>query len=632
VPDAVDKLFLDFQAALAGRYSLERELGRGGMGVVYLAREVRLDRLVAIKVLPPGRAGDASVRDRFLREARTAAKLSHPNIVPIFAVDEVRDFVFFAMAYVDGETLTARVSARGPLPAGDASRVLRDVAWALGYAHGQGVVHRDVKPDNILLEQGTGRALVADFGIASAVLGAAGVDGGAITGTPEFMAPEQALGDDIDARCDLYSLGVTAYFALSGRLPFSGSNATEVLAKQVTEPAPPLADAGTPVPRRLAQVVHHCLAKDRDERPAAAADVAEQLTVALERRKELPLALRAFVKHDARLDGPGVLMYPVGMLIATSLAGFFLDIVGSYTVLIGGLVIGPLGVLVGRARRVLRAGFGHGDLEHAFKAEIDQGREERAFGGGHGPSRLEKWMRAGVVLGFGGMFGAIGFAWSGAFAAGQVLLPIASFAGLVGLGSSAGALITLQRRRDVDTEFYARVWTGPIGRWLFRLAKWISPKGQATATLTHRPTELSIGLAADQLYEKLDRATRRRLGDLPSAVRGLESDAQRMRARLETLQDALAGTAEHGSERAERIRAELAAERDLVQRRLGEAVAALETIRLGLLRLHAGTATVQSLTTDLGLAAQVARDVDGVLDGRREVERLLRPTPDPERA
>src|SRR6185503_1112050 len=173
----VDKLFLDFQAALAGRYSLERELGRGGMGVVYLAREVRLDRSVAIKLLPPGRAADATLRDRFLREARTAAKLSHPNIVPIYVVDEIGEFVFFAMAYVEGETLTARVRDRGPLPAGEASRLLRDIAWALGYAHGQGVVHRDVKPDNILLENGTGRALVADFGIAAAVQAAAGLDG-----------------------------------------------------------------------------------------------------------------------------------------------------------------------------------------------------------------------------------------------------------------------------------------------------------------------------------------------------------------------------------------------------------------------------------------------------------------------
>src|SRR5213592_3595321 len=208
MPDSPDSLFIQFQAALVGGYSLERELGRGGMGVVYLAREVRLDRPVAIKLLPPSRARDANLRERFLREARTAAKLSHPHIIPIFTVDEVGDFVFFAMAYVDGETLTARVR--------------REVAWALAYAHSQGLVHRDVKADNIMLETATGRALVADFGIAGLVRDAAAVAGGEVIGTPEFMSPEQALGEPVDARSDLYALGVVGYFDLSGALPFEG--------------------------------------------------------------------------------------------------------------------------------------------------------------------------------------------------------------------------------------------------------------------------------------------------------------------------------------------------------------------------------------------------------------------------
>ena len=161
----LDPLFLSFQDALAGRYSIDRELGRGGMGVVYLAHEVHLDRLVAIKLLPPDKAADPALRARFLGEARMAAKLSHPHIVPIHSVDETAGFVFYVMAFVDGETLTQRVRTRGPLPASEGTRVLREVAWALAHAHTQGLVHRDVKPDNILLENGTGRALVADFGI-----------------------------------------------------------------------------------------------------------------------------------------------------------------------------------------------------------------------------------------------------------------------------------------------------------------------------------------------------------------------------------------------------------------------------------------------------------------------------------
>src|SRR3954470_16951945 len=160
----VDPLFLSLQEALAGHYALERELGRGGMGVVYLARDVRLDRPVAIKLLPPSLAARPELRDRFLREARTAARLSHPYIVPIHSVDEAGDFVFYVMAYVDGETLAQRIGGRGRVTPADVTRILREVAWALAYAHAQGVIHRDVKPGNILLERGTERALVTDFG------------------------------------------------------------------------------------------------------------------------------------------------------------------------------------------------------------------------------------------------------------------------------------------------------------------------------------------------------------------------------------------------------------------------------------------------------------------------------------
>jgi serine/threonine-protein kinase len=622
----LDRLFLDFQSAVAGRYSLERELGRGGMGVVYLAREVRLDRPVAIKLLPPSKAADPKLRERFLREARTAAKLSHPNVIPIHAVEEIGGFVFFAMAYIEGETLTERVRRRGPLAPSEASRVLRDVAWALAYAHGQGVIHRDVKPDNILIES-TGRVLVADFGIASVVSGAGALSGtGEVVGTPEFMSPEQALGEAVDGRSDLYSLGIVGYFAFSGSLPFEAEKATDVLAKQITEPAPPLTAVAPGVPRRIAQAIDRCLAKDAAERPDGPTVLADQLGHALEQRRELPIALRAFVKHDSRLDGPGVLLYPFAMLIATPLVGL---LTGSpllgFATLIAGYTLVPLGVLTRSASKLLEAGYGYADLGVAFKAEIERSSEERAFGVGRAESKLERvlrWISTVSVATVGVLLPAVIL---------NVHRPGALFfvTITVGVTTGFGKLIMLQRRRDVDAEFWGRLWTGRFGRWLFGVARMFTGAKALPASLTHRPTELALGMAAEQLYDTLPKVTRQQLRELPDVVHRLEQDAQRMRARLEELQQALADVGQRGTPepsiaaRHDRIVADLTAERDLVQQRLKDAVAALETIRLNLLRLHAGTGSVHSLTTDLGLAREVARSISAQIEGFREVESSL---------
>jgi len=631
--DAPDRLFLDFQSAIAGRYSLERELGRGGMGVVYLAREVRLDRPVAIKLLPPSKTADPKLRERFLREARTAAKLSHPNVIPIHAVEEIGEFVFFAMSYIEGETLTERVRRRGPLVPSEGARVLRDVAWALAYAHGQGVIHRDVKPDNILLES-TGRVLVADFGIAGVVAGAGALAGGEVIGTPEFMSPEQALGEQVDARSDLYSLGIVGFFALSGTLPFEADRATDVLAKQVTEPAPPLGSVAPGVPRRIAQSIDRCLAKDRADRADGPAALAEQLGHALEQRRELPIALRAFVKHDSRLDGPGVLLYPFAMLIATPIVGMVTgSVLLGFVTLIGGYTLVPLGILAHSASKLLKAGFGHADIGVAFKAEIDRSREERAFGGGHEASKLERVLRWVSGLSLSVAVASL----AGLIAIGPPLYDIGIVFGssmTLGVGTGIGSLIMLQRRRDVDAEFWGRLWTGKLGRWLFGIARAFTSTRALPASLTHRPTELALSMAAEQLYETLPKETRRELRDLPDVVHKLEHDAQRMRRRLEELQEALADVERGGGDgrrpdaaigaRHERILADLIAERELVQQRLKDAVAALETIRLNLLRLHAGTGTVHSLTTDLGLARKLVDDIGAQIEGQQEVERELR--------
>ena len=264
--------------ALSSSYEIGPELGRGGMGIVYRAKDRRLKRTVAIKVLPPELAYRSEIRTRFLREAETAAQLSHPNIVPIYSVDEEGGLVFFVMACVDGVNLARRLHDQGRLPVAESRRILKEVGEALAYAHGRGVIHRDIKPDNILLEAETGRAMMTDFGIARAIqeggdarLTATGV----AIGTPAFMSPEQAAGDrEIDGRSDLYSLGVVAYQMLTGELPFSAGSTALMLMKHMTERPVPVDQKRPEVPPDFAATVMTLLEKEPERRfPSASSFV-----------------------------------------------------------------------------------------------------------------------------------------------------------------------------------------------------------------------------------------------------------------------------------------------------------------------------------------------------------------------
>ncbi len=619
----LDDLFLTFQLALAGRYSIDRELGRGGMGVVYLAKEVDLDRLVAIKLLPPERAADPALRERFLREARLAAKLSHPNIIPIHAVDETDGFVYYVMSFVDGESLAQRVRSRGPLSASEGVRVLRETAWALASAHAQGLVHRDVKPDNILIETASHRVLVADFGIA-AFTGDDSGDG--ISGTPEFMSPEQALGHEVDARSDLYSLGATAFYAFSGRLPFEGSTPTEVLAKQVTEQAPLLAAQGLSVPRKVASLIDRCLAKDPAHRPASASALAEQLGVALEQRRELPVALRAFVRRNGRMDSGGTLLLAGSVLAGSIIIAAYNGGVAGWTSLGVGFTLLPFAGLVAAARRLATLGFAHMDLAPAFKAEIENSREEHALAQARGPSALEGILKlTAKVTGVAYVISIVDIALSyflsgdGSADAWGIRLYFASGAAL--FPSLIGYLSLLQGRRDVDTGFWSRVWNGRIGRAAWAVARHLLRGKVVASAMTHRATELSLGMAAENLFESLPRATREELGDLPAVLHRLQDDAQALRHHLDELQEALNDAGEAATSAAYEP---IQHARDAMQAKLGETVGALETIRLNLLRLHAGSLTVAGLTTHIGLAADVSAEVERMLAAQAEVERVLR--------
>lgn len=268
------------ERALSAHYELDAEIGRGGMGVVYRARDRRLKRVVAIKVLPPELAFRSEIKTRFLREAEMAAQLSHPNIVPIYTVDESGGLVFFEMAYVSGDNLAKRLHERGVLPVDEVRRVLRAVADALAYAHERGVVHRDIKPDNILLDAESGRPMVTDFGIARAVS-----DGdsrltatGMAIGTPAYMSPEQAAGERvIDGRSDIYALGVVAYQMLAGEPPFSATSTPAMLVKHISETPVPITQRRADVPSDLARAVMLMLEKDPANRFPSAGDLVKAL-------------------------------------------------------------------------------------------------------------------------------------------------------------------------------------------------------------------------------------------------------------------------------------------------------------------------------------------------------------------
>jgi len=257
------------ERALAPAYTVEGELGRGGAGIVYRALDTRLKRSVAVKLLPPDLAFRSDVRDRFMREAETSARLTHPNIVPIYSVDEKEGLAFFVMGLVEGENLGDRVKLHGPLPVTEVVNVLKEVASALTYAHARGVVHRDIKPDNILIDAESGRALVSDFGIARAATeGATRLTAtGTAIGTPAYMSPEQCAGDrQLDGRSDLYSLGSVAYYMLTGRPPFDGPTTPVVMMKQVTERAAPIDTLRGGVPQNLQRIVMKLLEKDPSSR------------------------------------------------------------------------------------------------------------------------------------------------------------------------------------------------------------------------------------------------------------------------------------------------------------------------------------------------------------------------------
>jgi serine/threonine-protein kinase len=278
MPPALEQL----QAALRARYSVDREIGRGGMATVYLARDVKHDRQVALKVLHPDLAVAGYHPERFLREIRIVASLTHPNILPLHDSDECAGFLFFVMPFVGGGTLRDRLRSDGPFPVDEAISITRSIASALDYAHRQDVLHRDIKPENILFNEG--QAVVTDFGVARAI-SACCDDVGTLTevgfaiGTPAYMSPEQAAADqELDARSDVYSLACVVFEMLTGQPPFGETTPVGMMAKHAVEPPPPARTLRPNCPLAVEQALARALAKHPDERFATAGAFAEALS------------------------------------------------------------------------------------------------------------------------------------------------------------------------------------------------------------------------------------------------------------------------------------------------------------------------------------------------------------------
>jgi serine/threonine-protein kinase len=611
--------FIALQTVVAGRFSLEREIGRGAQAVVYLARDVTLGRPVAIKLLDPDVAVNQTIRRHFLREARTAGLLSQPNIVPIHAVEEHGDIVFFVMGYVDGDTLRQWITRREMLEIGKATRMLREVAWALGYAHARGITHRDVKPDNVMIERDTGRAIVTDFGIARHVDDPHGSE---IVGTADYMSPEQAAGLPVDARSDIYSLGVTAFYAITGQLPFRAATDEQVLMLHETEPAPSVIGLRAGVPGRLAEIIDRCLAKDPADRFATAEDFAAALGDIAAAMRRVPAVVDKFLQlaqntsRRLMVVAPlgGVLTYAVGAFHGFGIGHVILFLFVSWILVLELLV--PPAVLLAAAREVLVQGISYDEFCEIVKVRALEGSgTSAAFGrriGVVSPTMALLLGAAGLALAVTALVIALLLrsmpeAW-------RLALVSLGVSGIIlALGPVAWALSSLMGSRVSRSTPHA-VWLGPFGRRFFRLA--------------------AIGLARVPVAERP--SIRRPEALLSQAVRSALADLGGLAQREETLAAIGELETEIGALRAERDAVDLVLDhRDVavnlagsppavpdrpsgetligvrdarlaINRQIEEAIAVLESIRLDLLRIRSGVGSHDDLKSRLAVARRRA--------------------------
>jgi serine/threonine protein kinase/Leucine-rich repeat (LRR) protein len=301
----------DGEIGRLGRYRIQKELGRGGMGAVYLAFDERLQRKLALKVMLPKAAANATAKERFLREARAAAQISSDHVVNIFEADEIDGIPFIALQFLQGYPLDEYLKKKGNLTLPQIVRIAADTALGLAKAHKLGIVHRDIKPGNLWLEAPTGRVKILDFGLAKPVLASEGAEltgSGAVMGTPAYMAPEQGMGKPVDVRADLFSLGCVLYRLCTGKLPFDRPTIMAILTAIATEEPPPVREVNSSVPEPLAELIRRLMAKNPDHRPASAQDVVKELD-------RISAMLKTDSKAEASTSQPHVVYVPIAVSV-----------------------------------------------------------------------------------------------------------------------------------------------------------------------------------------------------------------------------------------------------------------------------------------------------------------------------
>jgi serine/threonine-protein kinase len=505
------------------------------------------------------------------------------------------------------------------------------------------VIHRDVKPDNVLIDRATGRAMLTDFGIARVTDGASATGLGEIVGTAQFVSPEQASGAVVDGRSDLYSLGVTAFFALTGRLPFEAPTAIGLLGMHLTQPPPPIATVRQSLPSSLCVAVDRCLAKDPAERFATGEELADAITDARGAEVQVAPEVRAFVRDRARTGSEIALLY------------FALMYLGAFAHLPFGRIAGPLAVLgvasIARlfrtARRLVSAGYGLGDVRTALQADAVGRREE--LGIAHLTPVDETRLRtAALTRALGIVSSLMGVATViPSLARGRTtpaLIGGAAIAVGLFLIHRAGPMPPRLHRQRLLSRWFDQLWQGKLGEWFFalaapadsissRLRKRLGPKSApntrpAPAAAIGAPTEVLLARSADELFASLPPEVREQLEPSRDVVERLGAHIAKLREREERLAAAIAqagelhATALVGVSGAEQRlvdrRAELTndleqARREAASRR-ASAIAALENIRLQLLRLRTGVASPADLTTDLDAARDVERQISAMIE------------------